>query len=188
MWCRTEGVVFIIAAIAVLFIYSIIEKKYRNFFIFASLSILPALFWVFFLKINNMYSEQVAITNFFWDIEKIKIIVNGILNLLNSTNIYSLTFVMFSVILILNIWFIIKRKDNLVLLTMILISLLCYMLILYHIDFRWDSIDNVLKYSSKRFMFCFVPLVWYYNCTNYVANFLFSKLENILSMPKKGRL
>ena len=188
MWCRTEGMVFIIAAIIVLFIDSLIKKKYRNFLIFASLSILPALFWAIFLKINNMYSESVAITNFFWDIEKIKIIVNGILNLLNDRILYSLTFIAFSVILIINIWFMIKKKDNLVLLAMILISLSCYMLILYQIDFKWDSIDNVLKYSAKRFLFCFVPLVWYYNCTNYVANLLFSKLDSLISLPKKGRM
>ena len=187
MWCRTEGIVFILAAITVIFIYSIIKKKYRNLLVFVSLSILPALFWVIFLKINNMYSENVVIINFFWDIEKIKIIVNGIINLFNATNVYALTFIIFAVILIINIWFIIKKKDNLVLLAMIIISLSCYMLILYHIDFKWDSIDKVLMFSAKRFMFCFVPLVWYYNCTNHVANYLFSKMENIISWPPKGR-
>ena len=186
MWCRTEGVVFVITAFAIFLIYSIISKKYKSFIIFATLAVLPALFWVIFMKINNLYSENAVITKFFWDIEKIKTILNGISSLFNSVRYYGWTFITFFIIMLLNIWFMIKKKDNLAFLAMILISISCYMLILYHIDYKWDIIDNVLDYSAKRFLYCFVPLVWYYSCTSYVSKFLFSKLDNLLSLHQKS--
>ena len=184
MWCRTEGIVFIIAAFTVLFIYALRSKKYSRFIIFASLSVFPALFWFIFLKINNMYSENVAITNLFWDMEKINAILTGFFKLLTNMNYYGWAFVLFPIMLIASIWFMVKKKDNPAFLALFFIALFFYMLILYHIDYKWDSIDNVLKYSAKRFMYCFIPLAWYYSCTCYPAKFLFSKLDNLLSLPK----
>ena len=185
MWCRTEGVVFIIAASLILFVYSVISKKYKSFILFATLAVLPALFWVIFMKINNLYSENAVITKLFWDIEKIKTILYGMKSLYTTTQIYGWTFITFSIMIILNIWFMIRKKDHLIFLAMLLISVTGYMLILYHIDYKWDTIQNVLIFSAKRFLFCFVPLVWYYSCNNHIANFLFSKLDNLLSLPQK---
>ena len=187
MWCRTEGVVFIISAFAVLFIYALRRKEYRSFIIFASLSVFPALFWLIFLNINNMYSENVVITSLFWDTEKIITIIYGFIMLLTDMNYYGWTFVVFSIMLMANTWFMIKKKESLVFLAMFFIALFCYMLILYHIEYKWDSIENVLSYSAKRFMFCFIPLAWYYSCTNHAVKSLFSKLDNLLSLTKKNR-
>ena len=49
---------------------------------------------------------------------------------------------------------------------MILISSALYMIALYQIDYKWDSIQNVLAYSAKRFLFCFVPMAWFYAMSN----------------------
>ena len=184
MWCRTEGIVFIIAAFTVLFIYALKDKKIRNFIFFASISVFPTLFWFIFLKINNMYSENVAIISFFWDAEKINTILTGFLNLFMNIDYYGWTFIVFPIMLIAGIWFMIKKKDSPVFLAIFFIALFFYMLLLYHIEYKWDSIDNVLSYSAKRFLFCFIPLAWYYSCTCYPAKFLFSKLDNFLSLPK----
>ena len=54
-----------------------------------------------------------------------------------------------------NGWFLLKRKDNLALLAMVVISLAFYVMVLYQIDYKWDSIQNVLAYSAKRFFFLF---------------------------------
>jgi len=187
MWCRSEGVVFIIAAFAVLFIYALRRKEYRSYIIFASISVFPALFWFVFLKINNMYSENVVIASIFWDAEKIKTIINGFFMLLRGMGYYGWTFVVFPIMIMANLWYMVKKKDSFVFLAMFFIALFCYTLILYHIDYKWDSIDNVLSYSAKRFMYCFIPLAWYYSCTGYTAKVIFSKLDYLLSLTKKSQ-
>ena len=63
-------------------------------------------------------------------------------------------------------WFMIKhRNSDIPKLFAIAAGIALYFLVLYHIDYRWDSIDNVLSYSAKRFMFCYVPLAWYFTAT-----------------------
>ena len=55
----------------------------------------------------------------------------------------------------------------------LLLSIILYYIILYQVDYKWDSINNVLAYSAKRFMFCYVPIAWYYicNCKTVQAGF-----------------
>ena len=33
----------------------------------------------------------------------------------------------------------------------------------YNVDYQWDSVQNVLAFSAKRFLFCFVPMAWYFS-------------------------
>ena len=37
------------------------------------------------------------------------------------------------------------------------------MTVLYQVDYQWDSIQNVLDFSAKRFLFCFVPMAWLFS-------------------------
>ena len=67
---------------------------------------------------------------------------------------------------------------------MIVVAAILYMLALYHVDYKWDSIENVLSYSAKRFLFCFVPLVWFYGANTHNVKLLFMKIEDFLSFKK----
>jgi hypothetical protein len=42
-----------------------------------------------------------------------------------------------------------------------------------------------LLYSAKRFLFCFIPLLWYFSLTNHVVRSLFARLDRLLSIGKK---
>ncbi|MDR1780778.1 MAG: glycosyltransferase [Tannerella sp.] len=44
----------------------------------------------------------------------------------------------------------------------------------------WDDIHNVLRYSYKRFLFSFVPLVWFYIAANQNVKWLFDKAEEFM--------
>ena len=137
-------------------------------------------FGCFFCKMNNFYSESIAITHLFWDSEKANIIWNGIKSLCLDKQFYGISFLFFTISVLCNSWFIWKKKDNLPLLVMIAFSLLLYMIVLYQIDYKWDSIHNVLAYSAKRFLFCFIPLIWFYSMSNKWIVLLFNKLETFL--------
>lgn len=182
MWCRNEGIVFIGAACIVLLIDCIRRKSYRKGLYFTGVALIPAVIWFIYMKIGGLYTEGMAITHLFWDGEKAGNIVNGFWTLFNNTLYYGWTFVVFAIFLLGNIWFTIKKQDNLALLGMIVLSVVFYGLVIYHVDYVWDSIQNVLAYSAKRFFFCYAPLCWYYATTTQIARKGSDYIENLLSL------
>ena len=97
---------------------------------------------------------------------------------------YGFTFIVMAIMIIVNLWFIVRRRDNVPLLIMFVSSYILYCLALYHVNYIWDSIDNVLAYSAKRFMFCFVPLAWFYFATNKSMVWLFEKIDRFIEVKE----
>ncbi len=169
IWTRTEGVVFICTALFVVFVDTVINKKGWINMLPVILAFSPALLWIIFTRIYNFHAESIAILHPYWDAEKAEIIWKYMKLLYTSTLYYGWTFIFFAVSLILNGWYLFRKRDNLALLAMIVLSSLLYMIVLYQIDYKWDSIENVLAYSAKRFMFCFIPMFWFYIVSNRVV-------------------
>lgn len=184
MWARTDGIVFVGAAMVIVIISSLKTGNIKNLIIFSALAIAPALFWVIFQKSAGIHAESIAITSLFYDKTKMLKIGIYILDLLLNTSFFGWTFLAFALTIVTNIWFIIRKGDNLALLSMIIMALTAYMILLYQIDYKWDKIENVLMYSAKRFMFCFSPIVWYYFSTNKVTLLAFEKVDKYLSYKK----
>lgn len=182
MWCRNEGIVFIGAACIVLLVDCIRRKSYRKGWYFTGLALLPAVIWFVYMKVGGLYTEGMAITRLFWDGEKAGLIVKGFWDLFAAPLYYGWTFPAFALFVIADLWFMVKSRDNLPLLGMILLSLLFYGLVIYHVDYVWDSIQNVLAYSSKRFFFCFVPMCWYFIATTRIARTGSDYIERYLSL------
>lgn len=182
MWCRNEGIVFIGAACIVLLVDCIRRKSYRKGWYFTGLALLPAVIWFVYMKVGGLYTEGMAITRLFWDGEKAGLIVKGFWDLFAAPLYYGWTFPAFALFVVANLWFMVKSRDNLPLLGMILLSLLFYGLVIYHVDYVWDSIQNVLAYSSKRFFFCFVPMCWYFIATTRIARTGSDYIERYLSL------
>ncbi|MEG2574339.1 MAG: hypothetical protein RSA44_06725, partial [Bacteroides sp.] len=182
MWCRTEGIVFIGAVLCVMLVDAIRKKQYKSLIICATISLLPALLWVIFMKIYGLYAEGIAIITPFYDSEKINIIWTYMKDHWTNTTFYGWSFVAFALSLLVNAWFLIKKRDNSYLLIIILLASVFYMIVLYQIDYKWDSIQNVLAYSAKRFMFCFIPLLWYFVATNQTSVYLFKRLEKYIAI------
>ncbi|OUN72457.1 glycosyltransferase family 39 protein [Barnesiella sp. An55] len=182
MWCRNEGIVFIGAACIVLLIDCIRRKSYRKGWYFTGLALLPAVIWFIYMKVGALYTEGMAITHLFWDGEKASEIAGGFWALFSNPVYYGWTFPAFALLFVANAWFMIKKYDNLPLLGMIVLSVLFYGLVIYHVDYVWDSIHNVLAYSAKRFFFCFVPMCWYFVATTHIARRGADYIERYLSL------
>lgn len=178
VWTRTDGVVFIGAVLPVVGFISIREKQWKSLFL-SCCAFVPVLFWMLFCKVSGFYAEGIVITHLFWDADKFGTICRGIKSLFIG-HFYGISFLFFVFSLLCNSWFLIKKRDNLLLPAMIILALLLYMLMLYQIDYKWDSIHNVLAYSVKRFLFCFVPLVWFYSMSNQWIVSAFNRLETAL--------
>ena len=182
MWCRNEGIVFIGAACVVLLVDCIRRKSYRKGWYFTGLALLPAVIWFIYMKAGGLYTEGMAITRLFWDGEKAGLIVKGFWALFANTLYYGWTFPAFALFVVANLWFMVKSRDNVALLGMIVLSVVFYGLVIYHVDYVWDSMHNVLAYSAKRFFFCFVPMCWYFIATTRIARTGSDYIERYLSL------
>ncbi|MDR0733297.1 MAG: glycosyltransferase family 39 protein [Dysgonamonadaceae bacterium] len=177
---RTEGIVFIAAVLLLLFVDTLRSKRYWDFARASLWALVPLIVWKIYSKLNGLYAESIAITYPFWDAEKANIVASYMWTLYKHTQYYGWTFIVFLITFLVNLWFLIRKKDSLYLLLAIGLSSLFYIIILYQIDYKWDTIQNVLSYSAKRFLFCFVPMLWYFSLTNHAVSAVFRRMEGFL--------
>lgn len=178
--CRTEGIVFTAAVLLLLFIDAFRSKRYRGFVQASLWALVPLVVWTLYRKMNGLYAESIAVTHPFWDAEKAGVIVSYMWGLYKNTLYYGWTFNVFLIAFLANLWFLIRKKDSLYLLLAIGLSSLFYILILYQVDYKWDTMHNVLSYSAKRFLFCFIPMIWYFSLTCHAVSVLFRRMERFL--------
>ncbi|MDR1918548.1 MAG: glycosyltransferase family 39 protein [Tannerellaceae bacterium] len=178
---RTEGIVFTGAVLLLLFVDAFRSKQYKGFLQSALFALVPLLCWTIYTKLNGLYAGNIAITHPFWDADKASTILRYMWQLYTNTTFYGWTFGAFLTAFLANLWFLVRKRDSLYLLLALGLSSVAYMLVLYQIDYMWDTIENVLSYSAKRFMFCFVPVLWYFSLSNQAVRTNFEKLERFLS-------
>ncbi len=165
VWCRAEGVVFILVA-GVLVLYKALRTRAWKPLIPVALAFLPVIIWQIYSHSFNMTVQSFVITRPYFDGVKAGKVFNGAWALLANTQYYGWTFIALLLAIILDAWFMIKHRScDIAKLFAIAAGIALYFLVLYQVDYRWDSIDNVLSWSAKRFMFCFVPMAWYFVAT-----------------------
>jgi hypothetical protein len=179
-WTRNEGLAFIGAACCLLAWQSIRTRRYKKLFLFTILCLFPFLFWQVFLKVNHLEIAQLIILKPYWDGEKATVIVREMWELFKSPVYYGFTFIAFPLILLTNVWHVFRKGDQLVTLLLIVISWAVYTILVYQIDYLWDTLENVMRYSYKRFLFSFVPLLWFYVAAGRNINLLFEKIDDFV--------
>jgi hypothetical protein len=183
--CRTEGVVFTAAVLLLLFADTFRTKRYKGFVQASLLALVPMTAWVLYARINGLYAENIVVGHPFWDGGKASSVLSYMWQLYKGTTYYGWSFIVFCLAFLANLWFLIRRKDNLYLLLAIGMSSLFYMFVTYQIDYKWDTLHNVMSYSAKRFMFCFIPMVWYFSVANHAVRSLFLRLERFLAFNRR---
>jgi hypothetical protein len=183
-WCRTEGVVFIGAVLCILFVDMLLKKNYKDFAFYTLIAVSVFIVWNVFMKLNALYADSIIIAKPFWNGEKMDTIWKYMMDLYKSTTYYGITFIVFTIGFFANLWFLIRKRDNLYLLSIILLAMLFYIIVLYQIDYVWDKMENVLVYSAKRFMFCFIPVIWYYIASNGTVIWVMDKAETFFSVKQ----
>ena len=101
IWTRTDGIVFILAALFVITIDAIIKKTWKSPMP-VLFSFIPALLWILFEKLANLYAESIAILHPYWDADKAGIIWQYMKLHFMNTTYYGWTFTFLSLSLILN--------------------------------------------------------------------------------------
>jgi carbon starvation protein CstA len=132
--------------------------------------------------------DQTMIFTPYWDGEKAATLGREIWMLFRSSVYYGFTFVAFALALLSNVWHIFKKRDHLVTVLLIFLAWLFYTLLIYQIEYTWDSLENVVRYSYKRFLFSFVPLLWFYVAAGQNVNRIFEKIDDfVFPAPKPGK-
>ena len=183
-WTRSEGILFVVALGVPLVIDSIKRTSYKHVLVWSVIALAPFIGWTVFQWIFDLRTESILITHPFWDGEKMELIWKHIFNHFANTFYYGWTFWFVVVSFVLNGWFLIKEKDNLTPLLVLAGSIFLYGMMLYHINFVWDTIDNVLTHSTKRFIFCFVPIAWFYASTNKIIATPLRRIDELLTISK----
>jgi hypothetical protein len=179
---RNEGIVFSAAA-CMLVLYRMIRKdlNWKKSLLFFMTAFFGFIYWTLFLKVNHIQSGgNLLITKPFWDGEKAATIFRELKVLYSNTQYYGLSVVAFVLLLLANSWNIIRKGDQGGLIFATLGVMFLYTLIIYHIDYKWDIIENVLRFSYKRFFFSFIPLLWFYAASNGVTMWVTKKADELL--------
>lgn len=164
LWSRAEGIVFIAAAGLAVLCACVRKKDFRPL-LPVVLALAPAAVWMIYTRRFGMTAESFVITHPFFDGEKASAIARGAAALLTNTQYYGWTFPALGLAVLADAYFMARRRADIAKLAVFAAALVFYFVLLYQIDYKWDSVDNVLAYSAKRYMFCFVPIAWHFVAT-----------------------
>lgn len=173
-WMRAESVVFTLTALLLVAIHvwrtrrralspnkTAAARISYTALLWPAAALLPLLLWQTYIHTCGLSVPGSIITPPFFDGDKFLSILQGVWILLSAGDYYGWTFHFALLAVIVSIYFYAHKKDSPTLPVFLIISLVLYILVIYHIRFVWDSLQNVLAYSVKRFLFCFVPMAWY---------------------------
>lgn len=161
-WIRNEGVVFGASAGLLVLIQCIRRKCHWLWIALPVATLLPTLLFQIYANVKGLSAEAAIVSSLVWDGEKMGAIAIAAVDLISNIDFYGLSFAAMALAFLVNIVALVKKGDCWTILCAFLVSYLLYFGLLYIVDYKWDSLDNVLNYSAKRFLFCFVPLAWYY--------------------------
>ena len=164
-WLRAEGIVFGATAGVLVLIQCLRRKASWLSLIAPFATLIPTVIFSIYAAANGLTSESALITHPFWDAEKASEVWRGAWSLIGNTQFYGWAFVAALLALLADSYYIVKERNNLCVLGALVLSIVLYYIVLYHVEYKWDSLSNVLAYSAKRYMFCYVPMAWYYVVT-----------------------
>jgi len=179
---RNEGIVFSgMASLLVAFRYFTKDIHWKHCLAFVFTAFFGFFYWALFLKSNNIQTgSDLIITKLFWDEEKISIMCRELKPLYMNTLLYGISIIAFFGTVALNLWNTIRKRDQLPLLFVTLGVMMLYTFLIYQIDYVWDSIQNVLRFSYKRFFYSFIPLMWFYVASAGVTKWITLKTDHLI--------
>ena len=193
-WIRSEGIVYIGAAFLYYCYILFVEHKVRDYIkpvIFLFASVFPFIMWQLFMRWNINLMDSFVQVDFKMVPSFDKLRLAKILSITKfnffSNNYYGITIYVFFSAIVFNLIRIYSKKDSLVTLIVILIPLFGYLFLINQIELRSDSIDNIMKYSAKRFFFGIVILMWFYIVQSFPFKQIFYTLDTFLSPPSKAK-
>lgn len=177
VWSRSETIVFSVLMTILIFIFTYTDNSlnsYKYSFIFLGISFFFFAVWnLYYLPIVLDYSPESYFKFGFWDWERLKTLIHGMVNILMITSYWGYIFHFFSFVFIVNL-FIFHDKDNIFFVLWISLVFTGFILILYHLQF---NIEGNINKTFRRGVFKFIPVIIFYIGTSR----FFSKISNLIT-------
>lgn len=186
LWTRSD-VVMLSGAFILVSLWIIVKEKKWLPFVFSVIPLVSFITWSVFSKLYIPREASFFIRELFFDIEKLVQVIKTAWGICTSSNTYGLTFSLFFLVLLFHSYAIIKKRDNLILLFILLVSWGGYTLLYY----QMDNTDGTLFSNGgwmlsgyKRGLFVYAPIALFYVATSQYVKLIFDKLEDSLRMFK----
>lgn len=186
LWTRSDVVMLSGAFIIVSFWIFFKEKKWIAL-IFSFLPLAIFITWSVFSKLYIPREVSFFIKELFFDSEKLSQVIKTAWGICTNSSTYGLTFILFFLVLLIHSYAIIKRRDNLILLFILLVSWGGYTLLYYQMDNSDGSLfsnGGWMLSGYKRGLFVYAPIALFYVATSQYVKWLFDRLEASLQMFK----
>ena len=178
IWTRTEAVLFTVAGSLYLITKPFHKKQLLSLVLFGFCSMVAFLSWQIYMKsVLNIESSLPIVKKLFWDPEKLSRMWSQVTFVTFSTQFYGIIVYLFILMALANIVFIIKKKENGILLGTILLAWVTYIYFYYQIDADYVdlSMGGWIHSGYKRGLFYFLPLILFYCANNFISDKLFKK-------------
>ncbi len=182
LWTRTESLIFFAGGGLLILIKITQNKKFIPVIMYGATCLSVFIFWQWHLESVLMVEKSSLIIKYlYWDPDKLLRMLKQVEFVTFSTQYYGIVIYLFIIMLLINIPFIIKHKEGIVLLSIIVVPWILYMLIYYQLntDYMTYSAGGWLGSGYKRGLFYFIPLLLFYCVNNRIGYKIFNKYLTI---------
>ena len=93
----------------------------------------------------------------------------------------------FLIMLGLSLYYIVKDKDPVIIpVIMLLTVVVLYLTLMYNLEFARDNLEDILKFSWKRFSFGIIFVMWFLVFALPAPSAFFKSAEKMINWPKGG--
>lgn len=198
IWMRSDTIVFIAAALLLVGIDFLKTKDWKKTIIYGAIALAPFIMWNLYLKLKigaaqagkfdlgiGYNSERMNVVSAYVK----SFLFGGQHGAVDGGQLFGLVFVLFFILILLNLAFIYKAGAKEVLtgsmnaLLFFFVSFALYFAVFYFINEKVQNapISSLMESSFKRGMFFFVPLAVFYIAASPASAWAFGKLENFRS-------
>lgn len=185
---RSETVVYMLPVFTVLAGLCLFKKSIKpaSVFRYIIIAILPFALWQIFLKLNTGLMEKFVQVEFShsFNSQQLATSIWMMYKIIFSAQFFGITPYIGILSLILSLMALKWGKKNLLFFTLIAITFLLYLLLINQMKLKFDSMENIIQYSGKRFLFGMAILIWLSLARNRYVSLLFDKLHRSLSSKK----
>jgi hypothetical protein len=195
IWIRSDTIVFTAAALLIVALDFFKTKDWKKTIVYGAIAVAPFILWNLYLKLKigaaqagkfdlgiGYNSERMGVVSAYVK----TFLFGGQHGAVDGGQLYGLVFILFFILVVVNLLFIYKAgvkvilSDSVNTLLFFFVSFALYFAVFYFIDAKVQNapIASLMESSFKRGMFCFAPIAVFYTFTNYASALALAKLEN----------
>jgi len=177
LWTRSEALIFFGGGGFLLVLKAWQTKSFKRLAVYSITGVAVFLFWQLYLHYGLLVENpDNIIKHLYWDGAKLDRMMDRVWKVTFNTQFYGVLVYLFLAVVVVNGYYIVKKQQGLVALSMIFLPWLAYIIIFYQLDTTYLPDGAVwIESGYKRGLFYFFPLMLFYCANNPIADKLFNK-------------